>query len=411
MKCISEDGTVTYKLIDFGTARELPEEGVFKSLHGTVEYLRPDMYKKAMLNQYIKDSLSFNANVDLWSTGVTLYHIATGKLPFVPYGGRSNTDKAIMHYITSKKVSCFLIKLLAILNHIVLQASGVISGVQKEKNGPIHWSSELPASSLLSPSLKRLITPLLAGLMESDDSKIWSFDKFFKETEQIVSRKLVHVFFVNHPALLKLYLPSEGNLENLQEELLNEGINFAQNTHVIFYKSTVLDNDCIPPTTEDNPLFLLHKEDNHVLVNNIEIPSNAVPFTMPPLRDEDMKQAKQACCQAFVIKREIEKLLSSAQLIEEFTKQFSAYMKKNSEYLQQQNQYMVKRLRDFKRTTNLLLRIQETSSYKLKIPLDCLESISELCERLTHGVSTLNQKLTESLHKELPEVKQSALTQ
>lgn len=107
MKFISNDGTVTYKLIDFGTARELPEEGVFKSLHGTVEYLRPDMYKKAMLNQYNKDSLSFNANVDLWSTGVTLYHIATGKLPFVPYSGRNNTDKTIMHYITSQKVRCF----------------------------------------------------------------------------------------------------------------------------------------------------------------------------------------------------------------------------------------------------------------------------------------------------------------
>lgn len=247
--------------------------------------------------------------------------------------------------------------------------------------------------------------------MESDNSKIWSFDKFFKETEEILSRRLVHVFFVNHPTLLKLYLPSERNLENLQEQLLNEGINFAQKTHVVLHKSTVLDNDCIPPTTEDNPLFLIHKEDNHVLVNNIEIPSNAVSFTMPPKRDEDMKQAKQACCQAFVIKREIEKLLSSAQLIEKFTKQFSAYMKKNCEDLQQQNQYMVKRLRDFKRTTKLLLRIQETSSYKLKSLLDSLESISELCEGLTHGVSSLNQKLTESLYRELPEVKQSALTQ
>lgn len=118
MKCISNDGTVTYKLIDFGTARELPEEGVFKSLHGTVEYLRPDMYKKAMLNQYNEDSLNFNANVDLWSIGVTLYHIATGKLPFVPYGGRKNTNKTIMYYITSKKVRVgFPTKLLAILNH------------------------------------------------------------------------------------------------------------------------------------------------------------------------------------------------------------------------------------------------------------------------------------------------------
>lgn len=247
--------------------------------------------------------------------------------------------------------------------------------------------------------------------MESDNSKIWNFEKFFTETEQILSRKLVHVFFVNQPLLLKSYLPSDGNLANLQEELFNEGIYFSQNTHVIIHKSTVVDNDYLPPTTEKSPLFLIQKEDNHVLVNNIENSFNAIPFTMPPKRDDDMRQAKQACCQAFEINREIEKVLLSAQLIEEFTKQVSAYMMRSSENLQQQNQNMVKRLGGLKRTTKVLLRIQETSSYKLKSPLDYLVSISDQFEGLTHEVGSLYQKLTESLHKELPEVTLSALTQ
>lgn len=287
----------------------------------------------------------------------------------------------------------------------------MISGIQKENNGPIYWSTELPASSLLSPSLKRVITPLLAGLMESDNNKIWNFEKFFTETEQILSRKLVHVFSVNHPSVLKLYLPSEGNLENLQEELFNEGINFKQNIHLFFHKSTLLDNNTLPTTTEENPLFLIHKEDSNVLVDNIEIPSDAVPFTMPVKRDEDMRQAKQACCQAFEIKRKIDQLLSSAQLIHEFTKQYSIYMKKSSEDLQQQNQCMVKQIRGLKRTTNILQTIEETSSYKLESTLNDLISISEQCEQLTNAVSSLYQKVTGSFASELPEVKQSALTQ
>jgi TANK-binding kinase 1 len=62
--------------------------------------------------------------------GVTLYHVATGNLPFRPYGGRRN--KETMYYITAKK------------------ASGVISGVQTSENGEIHWSRELCDTCLLS---------------------------------------------------------------------------------------------------------------------------------------------------------------------------------------------------------------------------------------------------------------------
>ena len=34
----------------------------------------------------------FDASVDIWSTGVTIYHVATGQLPFQPYGGRRNAE-------------------------------------------------------------------------------------------------------------------------------------------------------------------------------------------------------------------------------------------------------------------------------------------------------------------------------
>jgi|SRR6218665_57179 len=53
----------------------------------------PDLYAKALLgtNRFMP-SKPFNASVDLWSLGVTLYHVATGRLPFQPFGGRKNKE-------------------------------------------------------------------------------------------------------------------------------------------------------------------------------------------------------------------------------------------------------------------------------------------------------------------------------
>jgi len=47
------------------------------------------MYNQAVLkNQF---GQQFSATVDIWSLGVTIYHVCTGQLPFQPYGGRANT--------------------------------------------------------------------------------------------------------------------------------------------------------------------------------------------------------------------------------------------------------------------------------------------------------------------------------
>ena len=86
------------------------------------------MYERAVLRKPV--GKTFGATVDLWSIGVTLFHVATGQLPFRPFGGRRN--KETMYYITTEK------------------ASGVISGVQTSENGPIEWSRTLPEGCPLS---------------------------------------------------------------------------------------------------------------------------------------------------------------------------------------------------------------------------------------------------------------------
>lgn len=54
--------------------------------------------------------------------------------------------------------------------------------------------------------LKKYITPLLAGLLEVDTSKIWTFDKFFTEVTNMLSRKRIHIYHVHRMQNLRVYL-------------------------------------------------------------------------------------------------------------------------------------------------------------------------------------------------------------
>lgn len=351
MKFIREDGTTVYKLTDFGAARELQEGQSFQSLYGTEEYLHPDMYERAVLRKPVNKK--FGATIDLWSIGVTLYHVATGNLPFRPYGGRKN--KETMHHITTKK------------------ESGVISGIQTKENGPIEWKRELPTNCQLSDGLKKIITPLLAGLLEADHRKIWSFERFFKEVDVVLSRTAINIFHVNKARLIKVYILPDETYQHLQN-YVTEQTGIKDDSQILLYKTNLFSNliqeytrACgYPKTKEDNPLFLFNKDNNNVTI----VPDQELPkwtdFSTVISVENDAAQAKFACSIGHQCKRQIERYSLYSKLICDTVENFTKYINTELKQLHQNTQHLLDKTLIFKKTAQILQLSQQISNYSLK---------------------------------------------
>lgn len=307
MKYISEDGQTIYKLTDFGAARVLEDNQPFMSLYGTEEYLHPDMYERAVLRKSV--NRSFTANVDLWSIGVTLYHVATGNLPFRPYGGRKNRET--MHVITTQK------------------SSDVISGTQLTENGPIEYSRNLPYHCQLSNGLKSLVTPLLAGLLEENREKMWSFDQFFQKVRQILNKRILHVFFMNRTTRIEVFLEPEDKYDTLQEHIRLQ-TNVNPESQILLFGNDHLESKVgaynivkgYPKIEIENPIFMYSRENNNVqLPSQIELPKFPI-FPNGVSVENDASLAKVACSVGHECKRRVEYFTTVDKLLKVGVDQF-----------------------------------------------------------------------------------------
>lgn len=348
MKFINDDGTTVYKLTDFGAARELQEGQQFVSLYGTEEYLHPDMYERAVLRKPV--GKTFGATVDLWSIGVTLYHVATGNLPFRPYGGRRN--KETMFHITTKK------------------ASGVISGIQTKEGGPIDWGRDLPINCQLCTGLKKIVTPLLAGLLEADPNRIWSFDKFFNEVTNLLLRKVLNVFHVNAATSIKVFIHQDEVYEQLQV-YITEQTSIPAEHQIILLKHdlflNVVGEDAraggYPSTKDDEPLILYSKENNNIeLATELELPKFPEFPTLVSV-ENDASQAKLACSIGHMCKRRVEKIALSSSLMHKSVEYFILYVINELRKLYSKCQHKIDLTSSHKETANAIHTAQTLASY------------------------------------------------
>ena len=90
----THDGQLHCKITDFGLAKNLTENSDSSTLLGTVEFMAPEQFDPKRYG--IENSLA--TNVDLWATGILLYELFTGDLPF---GSRQDgyTQEQVMYNI------------------------------------------------------------------------------------------------------------------------------------------------------------------------------------------------------------------------------------------------------------------------------------------------------------------------
>lgn len=140
-----------YKLSDFGSSMQV--ENFEKRINfpdGTREYAHPSIFECMVADDIniCPNVKTFLPTCDLWSIGATIFHALMGILPFVPHQGCRNPQSAkVTHEILDQK------------------PRGAIM-VYTKSDGRMVYLKELPMLPGLNATLRELLTPLLAALLE-----------------------------------------------------------------------------------------------------------------------------------------------------------------------------------------------------------------------------------------------------
>lgn len=269
------------------------------------------------------------------------------------------------------------------------------------EDGQIEWRRTLPDSCQLSPGLKKIVTPLLAGLLEADAEKIWTFDRFFKEVTDMLSRKIVNVFHVNEAHAIKIYILPDENYNHLQN-YITEQTDIVPEKQVLLYKSDLFTEIVeensraggYPKTSEEEPLFLFNKDNNNVTVLQEQ--------KLPVFNDfgnvsveSDAAQAKNACSIGYLCKRRIEKCSLACKHFNNAVESFTQYIDKELKQLYQISQFLLEKTAIHRKTEQFLQACQSLPNHK---PPTATSGKEEL-KRLSEGFVAETSKKIMQLHQ------------
>nr|XP_050860795.1 inhibitor of nuclear factor kappa-B kinase subunit alpha-like isoform X2 [Vespula vulgaris] len=219
-------GTILYKLIDLGYAKEIGETSTSASIVGTLNYVAPEL----LYNE------KYSCSVDYWSLGILFYEIITGKRPFLP-----RMPHTIECYIRSVMVEWF---------KVVLQWDPKKRGKQLDVNG----------------------TPQLV---------------VFKLLEPALLQKVLYVYCMYLYKINTYIIDSNTTLSNLQF-LIEKDTNISINQQILTdYYGNILLNDIPILAQINNPMLFVLKTGDILIYNK---PILSIPYLVQKMIEQSKNE-------------------------------------------------------------------------------------------------------------------------
>lgn len=193
----------------------------------------------------------------------------------------------------------------------------------------------LPKSCLLSLALQQLVTPLLAGLMECDSNKMWTFDRFFKTVTTILSHRPIHIFDVNKLKNNLVYLHPNETISELKHRIeIITGCSIKK-CLLLFNNKQVFELNSILNCSETNPVILLNTESTKIKQSPLLLFkfSNFPEFPSSTNCDKDAQVAKLCAALCYSLQRIIKKAVRFYMIIVDVPSQITSYIVANVKLL------------------------------------------------------------------------------
>ncbi|XP_052822137.1 serine/threonine-protein kinase TBK1 [Octopus bimaculoides] len=278
LRTINVNGREIYKLSDFGTAKIMEEETELYSIVGTEEYLHPNLFGRAFIN----DESNGVKDADAWSLGVMLYHVITGHIPFQTQAGYRR-NRQLRYEMLSRKPNL------------------AISANETETDA-ISWETELPETCKLSSIMKRKFEKIIRHLfITSNDSA--SIQDYLNKIDNILNKRDISIFQPSTGRLVTCYLDKNAKIPYLKDKIAKE-FNIRSDEQMLFFNFIEVTSDStaisyFTSNKKKKPLLLIEKCPVYIELDNSSYLKEIVPSSSTIL-----SYAKDVCSILHRIKKE-----------------------------------------------------------------------------------------------------------
>lgn len=158
---------------------------------------------------------------------------------------------------------------------------------------------------------------------------MWSFERFFWEVTNVLSKKVLHIFYMNRASFIEVFMDPDETIFHFKEHVVLQ-TDVQPDSQLLLYDVISLEdrvgtNSAVrgyPPTTTEMPIMLFSVENNNVsLPKELELPKFPT-FPTGVSVENDASLAKVSCSVGHEIRRRIENFSQMDSMIQNGIEKF-----------------------------------------------------------------------------------------